>query len=56
MAQDSEISVLLPRDWTAAGGIGELRMAAVLDDGTEETAQTAYSPVARLSFQNRVGV
>ena len=50
---NGEISFLLPREWTMAGGIGELRIAAVVDDGTEETAQTAYSPVARLSFQTR---
>lgn len=52
-AADNAVSVLLPQAWTAAGGIGEMRLAAVLEAETAASSQTVYSNAARLSFMNR---
>lgn len=51
--QDHAVSVLLPQAWTAAGGIGEMRLAAVLEGDSAATSQTVYSHAARLSFLSR---
>ncbi len=52
---DNTVSLLLPKAWTAAGGIGEIRLAAVLEGDTAASSQTIYSNVGRLCFTGRNG-
>lgn len=52
-ADDEGISLLLPAAWTAAGGTGEIRLAASLNEGTGDMGQTVYSMTGRLTFSNR---
>ncbi len=50
---DNTVSILLPQAWTAAGGIGEMRLAAILEGASSASSQTIYSNAARLSFVSR---
>ena len=54
--QDNTVGVLLPKNWTEAGGIGELRLVAQLQGDTEENSQIVYTSTARLSFLTRSGI
>lgn len=52
---DNTVTCLLPQAWTAAGGIGEIRLAAILEGESTALSQTIYTTTGRLTFISRDG-
>ncbi len=52
-SNNNKVEHLLPSSWTAAGGVGEIRLVAYYEGKNATEQQLIYSMVGRLTFSSR---